>query len=156
MANERVLKARLQNKYETLENWNALVRGNFIPLKGELCFAMDKDKAYGYYKVGDGTTDFVDLPWLLNQGDWNENNKTVPGYVKNRPMYTELPKDTEAILEIGYVSGDGISEAMIVDGTTGIMCEGREFGREDIGKAWEFDLQIKSANDIDPIKISIK
>ena len=55
-------------------------------------------------------------------------------------MYTELPKDTEAILEIGYVSGDGISEAMIVDGTTGIMCEGREFGREDIGKAWEFDL----------------
>lgn len=156
MATEKVLKARLQNKYETLENWNALPRGSFIPLKGELCLASDKDNAYGYYKVGDGETDFVDLPWLLNQSNWNENDKNTPGYVKNRPMYTEIPEDAEAILEIGYESGDGISEAMIVEGTTAIMGEGREFTREDVSKAWEFKVNIKSDNDINPIDLFIE
>ena len=156
MATEKVLKARLQNKYETLENWNALPRGSFIPLKGELCLASDKDNAYGYYKVGDGETDFVDLPWLLNQGNWNENDKNTPGYVKNRPMYTEIPEDAEAILEIGYKSGDEISEAAIVEGTTAIMGEGREFTREDASKAWEFKVNIKSDNDINPIDLFIE
>ena len=156
MATEKVLKARLQNKYETLENWNALPRGSFIPLKGELCLASDKDNAYGYYKVGDGETDFVDLPWLLNQGNWNENDKNTPGYVKNRPMYTEIPEDAEAILEIGYESGDGISEAVIVEGTTTIVGEGGEFTREDISKAWEFKVNIKSDNDINPIDLFIE
>lgn len=71
-------------------------------------------------------------------------------------MYTEIPEDAEAILEIGYESGDGISEAMIVEGTTAIMGEGREFTREDVSKAWEFKVNIKSDNDINPIDLFIE
>jgi hypothetical protein len=142
MANERVLKARIQNKYETLENWNALARGNFIPLKGELCFAMDKDNSYGYYKVGDGETDFVDLPWLINQGDWNEYHKNTPGYIKNRPMYTEIPEDSEPILEIGYKNQDGLSESRIIFNSVVLSCKGQEIDRTNVNNGWKFNVKI--------------
>lgn len=156
MAEERVLKARLQNKYETLENWNALTRGNFIPLKGELCFAMDKDNSYGYYKVGDGETDFVDLPWLINQSDWNEYHKKTPGYIKNRPMYTEIPDDSEPILEIGYKNQDGLSESSIIFNSVVLSCTGPDIDRTNIGTAWKVYAKVQSDIDIDPIELNIE
>ena len=71
-------------------------------------------------------------------------------------MYTEIPEVAEAFLELGYKSGDGLSEAAIVEGTTAIMGEGREFTREDASKAWEFKVNIKSDNDINPIDLFIE
>ena len=35
------LKTRIQNKYKTLNEWNAFAAGDFIPLKGEVCYAID-------------------------------------------------------------------------------------------------------------------
>ena len=79
------LKARIQNKYNTLEEWNKLTKGEFIPLKGEACYAIDNNMLY--QKIGDGQTDFTDLVWLVNQADWNESNENAPSYIKNKMGY---------------------------------------------------------------------
>ena len=85
---EITLKTRIQNKYKTLDEWNTIAEGEFIPLKGEVLYAVDNDMLY--QKVGDGQTDFVNLLWLINQGNWNENNELSPSYIKNRPFYSEI------------------------------------------------------------------
>jgi hypothetical protein len=36
--------------------------GEFIPLKGEVCYAVDNGTMY--QKIGDGETDFTKLEWL--------------------------------------------------------------------------------------------
>jgi hypothetical protein len=48
-----------------------------------------------YQKIGDGNTDFTDLPWLINQGDWFENDISSPAYIKNRigGYYLTNPED---------------------------------------------------------------
>ena len=67
------LKTRIQNKYKTLDEWNTLQETEFIPLKGEICYAYVDDDII-YQKIGDGETDFVNLPWLvLSTKDTNEN-----------------------------------------------------------------------------------
>ena len=91
------LKARIQNKYETLEDWNN-TPDSFIPLKGEACYALDNNLLY--LKVGDGETKFNDLPWMLNQGDWNESNENSPSYIKNKLGYRKF--DTEKSLLYSY------------------------------------------------------
>lgn len=146
------LKARLQNKYETLEEWNQLVKGEFTPLKGEICYGIDKDVLY--QKIGDGITDFVDLPWLLNQSDWLENDKTSPTYIQNRIAYTEVVEG-DPILEIKYVNNDGISQPIVVSDNVGIICEGREFSSEDIGKLWSFNLKCTNTDGTNPLEINI-
>ncbi len=79
---ETILRARIQNKYETKENWDQLKYGDFIPLKGELCFTTINNQLYT--KIGDGSTDFIELPWLINQPDWYETDKNSPSYIKNK------------------------------------------------------------------------
>ena len=54
------LKTRIQNKYKTLDEWNSLVKGEFIPLKGEICYATVNNDTV-YQKIGDGITDFTEL-----------------------------------------------------------------------------------------------
>lgn len=100
MSHEVKLKARIQNKYETLEKWNEITKeDNFIPLKGEVCYGIDNNILY--QKVGNGETNFVDLPWLLNQGDWNESNENSPSYIKNKIGYRKF--DTEKSLLYSYI-----------------------------------------------------
>ncbi len=79
---ETILRARIQNKYEIKENWDKLKYGDFIPLKGELCFTVIDNQLY--IKIGDGSTDFVELPWLVNQSDWHETDENSPSYIKNK------------------------------------------------------------------------
>ena len=82
---EYKLKTRIQNKYKTLVEWNSIQEGEFIPLKGEVCYAVDNGTLY--QKIGDGTTDFTKLDWLFSkaiQSDWDENDPTSSAYIKNR------------------------------------------------------------------------
>ena len=102
------LKARIQNKYETLDNWNRFKKGDFIPLIGEVCYGIDAGMLY--QKIGDGETDFVDLPWLLNQADNEINDETSPAYIKNRlayPEYIEVPQD-EQVLHLNEIVSGGL------------------------------------------------
>ena len=99
------LKARIQNKYKTLAGWNELTAGQFVPLKGEVCYAIDNNTLY--QKIGDGTTDFVDLPWLINQADHEENDVNSPAYIKNRLAY-EHQDEVERDYAIGQLYIDSI------------------------------------------------
>lgn len=99
------LKARIQNKYETLQDWNKINKEEFIPLKGEVCYGVDNGLLY--QKIGDGITDFVDLPWILNQSDNDEADVNSPAYIKNRIAYIDyqsIPVD-EQLLQQDYFVG---------------------------------------------------
>lgn len=82
------LKTRIQNKYKTLAEWNAIVKDEFIPLKGEVLYAVENGVLY--QKIGDGVTDFTELDWLGSQSttpDWAENDETAASYIENRTHY---------------------------------------------------------------------
>ena len=104
---EPKLKARIQNKYKRLAEWSTIQEGFFIPLKGEVCYGVQDDLLY--QKIGDGFTDFVHLPWLINQSDNEENDETSPSYIKNRlayPEYTEIPEDEQILLNDRLIAGE--------------------------------------------------
>ena len=65
----KTLKTRIQLKYDTLANWNA-VASTFVPNKGEVCFveiptgdATATTAPTVLFKVGDGTTTWGALKW---------------------------------------------------------------------------------------------
>ena len=65
----KTLKTRIQLKYDTLANWNA-VASTFVPNKGEVCFveiptgdATATTAPTVLFKVGDGTTTWGTLKW---------------------------------------------------------------------------------------------
>lgn len=65
----KTLKTRIQLKYDTLANWNA-VASTFVPNKGEVCFVEiptgDTTATTAptvLFKVGDGTTTWGKLKW---------------------------------------------------------------------------------------------
>lgn len=65
----KTLKTRIQLKYDTLANWNA-VADTFVPYKGEVCFVEiptgDKTATTAptvLFKVGDGTATWGALKW---------------------------------------------------------------------------------------------
>lgn len=100
------IKASIQNKYSPIEDWNLLARGDFIPLKGEMCYTTIGEHLY--QKIGDGNTDFTDLPWLINQGDWFENDISSPAYIKNRigGYYLTNPEDEQIVYSTVYNSNN--------------------------------------------------
>jgi hypothetical protein len=57
MKMEKEILSRIKNKYDTLENWE---RNNLVLLKGEIAFVI-KDFNIDF-KIGDGQTNFKDLP----------------------------------------------------------------------------------------------
>ena len=98
---EYKLKARIQNKYKTLAEWNAIAAGEFIPLLGEVCYAVEDGVLL--QKIGDGTTDFTKLEWLFcyaPQADHNENDVSSPAYIKNRLGYVDLENVPEKEQEL--------------------------------------------------------
>lgn len=57
---ENEIKVRLQNAYKTESEWTA---SNPILKEGEVGFVKSGEKA-GYHKIGDGTTTWLDLPYV--------------------------------------------------------------------------------------------
>lgn len=108
------LKTRIQNKYKTLNEWNEIAAGDFIPLKGEVCYAVDEDQLY--QKIGNGITDFTQLDWLKSQSvqsDHAENNEQSAAYIKNRLGYAY---EKELSVEEGLLGT--LSDLMIQQLTT--------------------------------------
>ena len=97
------LKTRIQNKYKTLAEWDAIAEGTFTPLFGEVCYAVENGMLL--QKIGDGTTDFTKLEWLFcqaPQADQNENDINSPAYIKNRLGYIDLGDVPENEQEVGH------------------------------------------------------
>lgn len=63
MANEKVIKARIQLKNDTQANWEHYP--NFIPNQGEIIiYSADDSHPYSRLKVGDGNTLIGALPFI--------------------------------------------------------------------------------------------
>lgn len=109
---EKNLNARIIHKHDTEANW--LKAENFIPKKGEL-IVYDKDVNYNYnrFKIGDGETFVNNLPFSIEQSDWNQTDETQNDFIKNKPIASEykllFSTDYEPIdnirYEIGYAWG---------------------------------------------------
>ena len=84
MATEKTISARMQMKTDTALNWSKAV--NFIPKKGEIIiYEADSDYGYERMKIGDGSTKVNDLPFVIGEKDWHQNDPTASDYIKNRP-----------------------------------------------------------------------
>ena len=59
------IATRIIHKHDTEQNWNKAT--SFIPKQGELII-YDKDTTHSYerFKIGDGTTTVVNLPFTLD------------------------------------------------------------------------------------------
>ena len=66
MANNTV-KTRIQLKNDTEQNWERAK--NFVPLRGEvIIYLADDTHPFSRLKVGDGTTNVIDLPFIGGGG----------------------------------------------------------------------------------------
>ena len=105
---EKNLNARIIHKHDTEANW--LKAENFIPKKGEL-IVYDKDVNYNYnrFKIGDGETFVNNLPFSIEQSDWNQTDETQNDFIKNKPIASEykllFSTDYEPIDDIRYEIG---------------------------------------------------
>jgi hypothetical protein len=63
MANEKVIKTRIQLKNDTETNWDKAI--NFIPKYGEIIiYSADNSHPFSRLKVGDGSTTVTSLPFI--------------------------------------------------------------------------------------------
>lgn len=61
---EKNLNARIIHKHDTEANWNKAT--NFIPKQGEIIvYDIDDNHSYECFKIGDGTTTVINLPFTV-------------------------------------------------------------------------------------------
>lgn len=66
MAKEKQIKSRIINKHDVEANWDKAV--NFIPEKGEIIvYDIDSNYSYERFKLGDGVTTAINLPFYLEE-----------------------------------------------------------------------------------------
>jgi hypothetical protein len=130
VATEKNISSRIINKHDIETNWNKAT--NFIPKAGEI-IVYDKDETYDYerFKIGDGETAVADLSFGSVQPDWNENDETTAGYVKNRTHWIEssifVPEQNISNAEfLVDITANGVLEAgrsysVTVDGASYIL-----------------------------------
>lgn len=59
------IQSRIIHKHDIEENWNKAT--NFIPKQGELIiYDIDSNYSYERFKIGDGITSIISLPFILN------------------------------------------------------------------------------------------
>lgn len=62
---DKTLHARIINIHDTEQNWNQAK--TFVPRAGEIVvYDVDEQHTYPRFKMGDGTTSVVDLPFTLD------------------------------------------------------------------------------------------
>lgn len=92
---EKFLNSRIVHKHDSESNWNKAI--NFVPKQGELII-YDKDETHDYVrlKVGDGTSNVNDLPFI----DDTKVDK-VDGKQLSTNDYTTEEKNKLASIESG-------------------------------------------------------
>lgn len=93
----KTLEARVKQKKDTLENWNA---NQLVLLDGEQAFVVDEDGNGINFKIGDGTKTFAQLPWfnIVITGD-------KMAVVDNMAQMRSLPQSVITRLQSGQLSG---------------------------------------------------
>ena len=122
----KTLKTRIQLKYDTLANWNA-VASTFVPNKGEVCFveiptgdATATTAPTVLFKVGDGTTTWGALKW----GSALAADVYAWAKAANKPSYTasEVGVNETAfpgLKKTGTITGIKMNGAL--KGTSGVV-----------------------------------
>lgn len=122
----KTLKTRIQLKYDTLANWNA-VASTFVPNKGEVCFveiptgdATATTAPTVLFKVGDGTTTWGALKW----GSALAADVYAWAKAANKPSYTasEVGVNETAfpgLMKKGTITGITMNGAS--KGTSGVV-----------------------------------
>ena len=65
MADNKEFFSRIVHKHDTEANWNNTT--NFIPLQGEIIiYDIDANHDYNRVKIGDGTTNVINLPFIVD------------------------------------------------------------------------------------------
>ena len=113
------IKTRVQLKNDTEENWNKSVlpedniagtkaSGNsFVPLKGEvIIYSTDSTHPFSRFKVGDGITDVISLPFIsaaYADNSATTNNHTVNSNVPANAVFTDTVVELIDITDSGGV-----------------------------------------------------
>lgn len=109
MANENTIKTRIQLKCDTEANWNKSVLvseggvekttgTSFVPRKGEvIIYSADDSHPFSRFKVGDGITNVVKLPFTDHDNIKNiylaEGITMFPGVGKTNINYIDIITD---------------------------------------------------------------
>lgn len=112
---EKTLKTRIQLKYDTLANWNA-VASTVVPKKGEICLVEvptgDSNATTAptvLFKVGDGTTAWGSLKWgsalAADVYAWAKKNKPDYNDLENKPAIPTVGNGTITINQAGNKKG---------------------------------------------------
>ncbi len=103
MANEKVIKTRIQLKNDTETNWDRAV--NFVPKQGEIIiYSADESHPFSRLKVGDGNTTVTALPFI-DAGTINgevladviiteDNYNSFPPIGQENKLYIDLNTNT--------------------------------------------------------------
>lgn len=147
----KTLKTRIQLKYDTLANWNA-VANTFVPNKGEVCFVEiptgDKTATTAptvLFKVGDGTKTWGALKWgsalaadvyawakAANKPSYTAsevgvNETAFPGLMKKGTItgitMNGASKGTSGVVDLGTVVTDVSGKQDKAIGITGITAK---------------------------------
>ena len=137
---EKIIRTVIQIRRDTEANW--LANKDVVLKAGEPAMVLD-GKNKGRLKLGDGVTTWENLPFLssseeianLPQPDWNQNDDTQPGYIKNRPFYESISLTT--LLEeqqIDFSSSFDIQNNIVVGKTYIVHWDDAEYTIEATNK----------------------
>lgn len=83
MAQNKNFMSRISLKRDTEAIWHNQAK-NFVPLDGEvILYKPDNEHNYYRYKIGDGTTTIINLPFQLDYGKVEQEFKPIQGIVSS-------------------------------------------------------------------------
>lgn len=111
---DKTLNVRVKHRYDTEANWTSK---NPVLLAGELAFSKDKN---GRYKVGDGTSKWIDLPYAtanslaehasregFEYGYAYSKTITIPKTTTVTTYYVQIAKDADFRFKNYYIKTSG-------------------------------------------------
>lgn len=100
MADNKVLKTRIQMKNDTSENWAKAT--TFVPLKGELIVYNDNDGNAPRMKVGDGVTLLSGLPFITSSGGSFLFQPEEPEDAEEGTIWIDTDEESNTINYVSY------------------------------------------------------
>ena len=100
MAENKVLKTRIQMKTDHSENWAKAP--TFVPLKGELIVYNDNDGSAPRIKVGDGTTLLSELPFVTSSGGSFLFQPEEPIAAEEGTIWIDTDEESNTINYVSY------------------------------------------------------
>lgn len=105
---EKRLNARIIHKHETEANW---LLSSLIPMQGELIvYDVDENHSYERIKIGDGVQNVNDLPFCVQQPDWDQTDEASPNYILNKPVEMAEDDMVDLLVEVGAINPIANSE----------------------------------------------